>query len=67
MNDIIMVLIWYIIAGLCLYCAAVHESSKLDRGNPPPAWLVLVWPIFYLLWLFDAIDWMIGRGGPHEK
>lgn len=67
MGDFIMVFIWYIIAGLGVYCAAVHESSKLDRGDPPPAWLVFIWPIVYLLGLFDVIDWLVGRCGPHEK
>ena len=59
MNKLIIFLFWYLMAGFGMYCAAVHESSKLDRGYPPPAYLILIWPIVYLLGIGDLIDWII--------
>ena len=46
-------------AGLGTCYAAVHESSKLDKGTPPPAWLIFIWPVVYLLAISDLIDWII--------
>jgi len=57
MNELII----FLFAGCGMYCAAVHESSKLDRGYPPPAYLILIWPIVYLLGICDVIDWIIKK------
>ena len=67
MNELIIFLFCYMAAGCGMYCAAVHESLKLDRGYPPPAYLIIIWPIVYLLGISDLIDWVIGRCKPHEK
>lgn len=59
MSELIIFLFCYLSAGCGMYCAAVHESSKLDRGYPPPAYLIFIWPIVYLLGIGDLIDWII--------
>ena len=59
MSELIIFLFCYFAAGCGMYCAAVHESSKLDRGYPPSAWLIFIWPIVYLLGIGDLIDWII--------
>lgn len=59
MNELIILLFCYLMAGFGIYCAAVHESLKLDRGYPPPAYLIFIWPIVYLLGISDVIDLII--------
>ena len=59
MNELIILLFCYLMAGLGTCYAAVHESSKLDKGTPPPAWLIFIWPVVYLLAISDLIDWII--------
>ena len=44
-----------------MYYAAVHESSELDRECPPPAYLIFIWPIGYLLGIGDVINWIIKK------
>ena len=59
MNELIIFLFCYAVVGFGMYCAAVHESLKLDRGYPPPAYLILIWPIVCLLGISDVIDLIV--------
>ena len=58
LNSFLFYLICYLFAGCGMYCAAAHESLKLDRGQPPTAWFIWCWPIVYLLGIVDLIDWI---------
>lgn len=59
MSELIIFLFWYAAAGCGMYCVAVHESSKLDKGYPPPAYLIFIWPIVFLFAINDLISWII--------
>ena len=59
LNSFLFYLICYLFAGCGMYCAAVHESLKLDRGYPPPEYLIFIWPIVILFGINDLIDWII--------
>ena len=53
-------LIGYLLIGMGMYFAIVHFELQSDRDNEECGWIILFWPVVYLLGAIDFIDW-IGR------
>lgn len=52
----------YLLIGYGIYFIIAHFSLQTDREMPESIrWIVITWPIVYLLGIIDVIDWIVRR------
>ena len=50
----------YLLIGYAVYFIIAHFTLQTDRNIPNSIhWIVITWPIVYLLGIIDVIDWIV--------
>lgn len=54
-----VILLGYLMAGFGAYLSLVHYGLQKDNADPPSNWVIIGWPVLYLLGIIDLINWVI--------
>ena len=52
------VILCYLMIGFAVYLALVHYNVQKDKTDGISRWVIIGWPMIYLLGLVDLIDYL---------